>query len=227
MHWRPAEEEARIRAAIGNVAPKRVDAPSAAAGAAAAPAPVPAPSTAPSEGSAWNSAGTTETRNRLPWLKTRLSDALREGRDAPGGRLAPLAVSGVGTLRVSSGVGSWGDSSADILLARGNRKAPYDLSFSIHIDVRDGGDAPATPPADGADVKPRATLQFLDVNDASEGAPRDVRVTVSAGVVPAERAAALKDALRPEGAAGALVAAIRDVVEAVIVEFKTPPAAST
>jgi hypothetical protein len=66
----------------------------------------------------------------------------------------------------------------------------------------------------------RALLVFPDVSNETAGAPREVKVEFSEGVGDAARAA-LRDALRADGAgaAGALLRAARDAVEAGVKQF--------
>jgi hypothetical protein len=140
-------------AAIGDIRPKAIAAPaaaadgtvaaSAAAVAAAAPVSSPPPGSdagsgaAVSAASAWNTGGTYEERNLGAWFKDRLKELLREGR-RDGSLCAPLPG---GQRLAVSGVTGWGSSSADIVISRGKSRYVYDASFKVTFTLLPGGDA--------------------------------------------------------------------------------------
>ena len=203
QHWRKAEEEAAIRSAIGDIAPKRVVEPvggSAAAPQAAAPTLVAAAATSSAATtSAWNSAGTMEQKHMGDWLFEKLR-ALLAGVPA-----ATLPGDG-GSLKCTGGVSNVGDSTADILMARGKTKRVYDLHFSVVLEHSSGS---------------KVHLNFLDVSNTSEGEQRAFKVELQDNSLAAPVQEAIKAALQASGTgAGAeLVKGTLKAVEDAVAAF--------
>ncbi len=202
QHWRKAEEEAAIRSAIGDIAPKRIEAGAAGAATAAASAPALVPASGGGGGggggasatSAWNSAGTMEQRHMRDWYFERLRGLL--------GALPPA-----GALRCTGEVAGLGDSTADILMARGKTKHVYDLRFSVVVEHA----------AEAA--KTLLHLTFLDVSNDTAG-DRQFKVEFLEGCKLAEATQdAVKASLKAGGAAGELVKGVVKAVEDAVAAF--------
>jgi hypothetical protein len=143
------------------------------------------------------------------WLRDKISALLATAALHPG---CAVAVPGAGTVALGGAVEKWGDSTADVLMARGKIKHVYDAKFSVPL--------PLAAEAAGGKEGQRALLVFTDVSNDTADAPREVALEFSEGVGEATRAA-LKDALRADGsgAAGAIVKAAREAVEKGVAQF--------
>ena len=119
------------------------------------------------------------------------------------------ALPPAGALRCTGEVAGLGDSTADILMARGKTKHVYDLRFSVVVEHAGEGAAAAKTPLH---------LTFLDVSNDTAG-DRQFKVEFLEGCKLAEAAQdAVKGSLKAGGAAAALVAgvvmAVEDAVDA-------------
>ncbi len=117
---------------------------------------------------------------------------------------------GGGTLRCTGEVTGLGDSTADILMARGKTKHVYDLRFSVCLEH-----------ASAAAVKTVLHLTFLDVSNETAG-DRQFKVEFLDGAALSEATReAIKAALHAKGsgAAGELVRGIVKAVEDAVAAF--------
>ncbi|DAZ99809.1 TPA: hypothetical protein N0F65_001318 [Lagenidium giganteum] len=113
FHRELSEEEQNL---IGDIAPKRVDAP-------------PAPATSNNEGSAWNAAGTFEERNYTKWAKDKLND-LYNGTTFGDGKF-------LGKFKTPESYS--GD--ASVCFVRGTKRFLFDFNFKLPFEVSvDGGE---------------------------------------------------------------------------------------
>ena len=122
------------------------------AGGAAPPPPPPE-----RRGSAWNTAGTWEERDELPWVKAKL-DALLAGG---GGGLE--RDFGAGLVRVTGVKDVAGDASVGVI--RGTARHMFDLAFEVTWEAGIGG---VSKPAKGS-------LKFSDFGDAAALSTDDVQ----------------------------------------------------
>ncbi len=230
VHWRKAEDEAAIRAAIGGaeaIAPKRIDTAALASGgggvggvgSGATDAATTAPSS--SSTSAWNAAGTFEQRHMGTWFKDRVSAEIK-GRAGAGGALEPLALDGVGSLAVQPVPVQWGDSTADIILARGKTKHVLDVAFAVDVTVEPAAGAGAGAADDKkSKTASKATLFFAADDETDARAVRVLRVETSGSSLGLAADALLSGALAPAGggAAARIVTGTRDAIQAAVTAF--------
>jgi hypothetical protein len=149
-----------------------------------------------------------EQRHMGEWLFDRLRGLLAA---------LPAAAlpSGGGTLRCTGEVTNVGDSTADILMARGKTKRVYDLRFSVVVEH-----AAAEAEASGARATALLHLNFLDVSNDTAGDRRFKVEFVDASKPGAAAQEGIRAALSAQGAdaAGGLargaVKAVEDAVAA-------------
>jgi hypothetical protein len=154
-----------------------------------------------------------EQRHMKEWFFDRLRGLL--GAAAAGAEASATLGGGGGgaALRLTGEVTNVGDSTADILMARGKTKRVYDLAFSVVVEHE------AAPPGGGAKCK--VHLHFPDVSNDTAGKDRDFKVDFPEAGKPEGSADAVKAALAADGkgAAGALVMAARKAVEDAVAAF--------
>lgn len=138
------ELDDQTKALIGDITPQAIS-PAAAA---------PAANADPTKGSAWNSAGTFESKNMTGWAKTRITELLKEGNAPADGC----------TITIKS-VALEGD--AEIVSARGKRKAIYDFIATLDWQM-----------TFGIANSVNGTIKIVDI-EADEGDYEVVEVTMS------------------------------------------------
>ena len=127
-------------------------------------------------GSAWNSAGTWEERDEMPWVKTKLGALLASG----GGLERDF---GAGLVRVTGVKDVSGDASVGVI--RGTARHMFDLALEVTWEAGIGG---VSKPAKGS-------LKFSDFGDAAALSTDDVQcecVFTDEKRVPAEHRAAVR-----------------------------------
>jgi len=183
------ELDAQTKELIGDIAPKRLEA--AATEAAVAPA-------VPSEqGSAWNAAGTFESKDLTPWATARLQELLKEAQCSPGSavvRVTEVAITGDG----------------EVVAARGKRKHIYDFTAVLQwsLMLTEG-------PGSAGVVKGEMTIRDID---ADEGGEYDVGEVKVAGAPSPQQLAAVGSLVK--SASTGLQPQLFQRLDAFRVEFK-------
>lgn len=107
------EMDEQTKALIGDITPQAISETSVTA----------AQTTGSAAPSAWNTAGTFESKNKTEWAKTRISELLKNTKSSSAG--IDITVEGVKDVE--------GD--AEIIMNRGKKKAIYELSCSIAFEA--------------------------------------------------------------------------------------------
>jgi len=141
------ELDEQTKELIGDIAPKKLEE--------AAVAPIAA---ATEQGSAWNAAGTFESKDLTPWAKERLVSMLKSAQCSPNGaiiKVVEVTVTGDG----------------EIVAARGKRKHIYDFTAEVQwsLMLTEG-------PGSAGVVKGELTIRDIDADEGGEYEVADVKV---------------------------------------------------
>lgn len=140
------ELDEQTKELIGDIAPKKLEEAAA------------APIATSEQGSAWNAAGTFESKDLTPWAKERLVSMLKSAQCSPNGaiiKVVEVTVTGDG----------------EIVAARGKRKHIYDFTAEVQwsLMLTEG-------PGSAGVVKGELTIRDIDADEGGEYEVADVKV---------------------------------------------------
>lgn len=155
------ELDEKTKSLIGDITPKALDSSAAAAAAAAV-------STTPSGGSAWNTAGTFESKNVTPWAKERINELLSAVTFEGG-----ACVGSIKNVKEVTG-------DAEITMNRGKRKFLCDFDTTVEWELASGGTHKGTGSMIVRDINAEKEYDFQVTVDSTSS--REVAADVNAYV---------------------------------------------